>query len=303
MVMKGKASSFMHGLLKPNIRSVGELESAVYGMEAMDYAPMICNGKVVPNRYGIVGKISGDCYGDVSRKYKIAQNHQVFSPVVEAVRENGYPVSGSIWAEEPLGGGFPVFRMALNLGAPVHIGDGNYYATIVVTNSFDGSTMAMGLSAFIRAICGNGMYGIKGACAEFGVKHNQDFNLQVKSWGAFINSAQRGIADLAPIIESASKEALTMADIEPMLRGAGILQREAVNVMDDLQNNTTGTLNRWMAYNAITKNFSHREKGGYKTNMEGLVSGARFLQEPKQGLIDLGDSIIQAENLKLVATP
>lgn len=279
----------------PQFSDVEQLADVVHGMENAVYEPAIRNGQEIPNRQFIVGEETGRFYGWATKKYKIAQNREAFGSLVNLIREKNIPVEGSMLS--PRNG---EFRAVLVLGDHYIGPDSEYKYVVEAANSYNGLVSWGALSAWIRAICENGMVSMKGICAEMHHRHVMDETQRKQEWECFLNYAVSRVDGLPGVIQAAQNQPIH--NLEAMYRGAGFgprIAREVIDNLDTLVPEQVGRpLTQWDGYNGLTKHFSNRTKGNYSTNMDLLAQASRMLEESVEVLEVRG-----LEAMSIVATP
>lgn len=279
---------FMHGLKNPTIHSPADLARAVDGLERVVCEPREVHGRVVPNKYQLVGERSGNLMGDVTHKYALLQDSDAIMPVVSALEQLNQPMFGHIERDGS------ITRLALAIGEAVQLNDSPYYATFTWENSFDGSRVQLFSSSPMRAICGNGMHDIAGVCFMERIKHLGESVKVIERIIRFFDEAQASVIKIVPIMEQADSEQIRFNHLEQVLRGSGLKKRDSEKIYDTLAD-ANNDITKWTAYNGVTGHFSNRLKGNYETNLEGLRCGAKMLQTPTTDLYMAGQIIMDAE--------
>lgn len=279
----------------PQVSSVEGLADMVHGMENATFEPLYRGSDRVLNRFLIVGQESGRFYGWCTEKYKIMQNQQVFEPLINLLREDNIPVKASIIQPRP-----GEFRLVLVLGDEYQASDSPYRFVVQAANSYNGAVSWGGLSAWIRAICENGMVSMKGLCNSMHSRHVMDDSKRAQEWESFLDYSAHRIDGLEAVIQTASAQ--PVHNLEALLLGAGFGPRIAQDIienMDVLVPEQVGRpITQWDAFNGLTNRFSNRTKGNYSTNMDWLAQASRMLEFTVQELEAVGLPLI-----KVVATP
>lgn len=302
MIIKGnkaEAKAMSQAWKNPQFADVEGFTEAIARTEDAEFAPIEVRGRAVPNRFAVVGKDSGEPYGFASSRYKIVQNQEVLLPVAMAIQEAGIPVKGSIFEEDG------VTRAVLMVGNPLHLMDSDYNMTITAYNSYNGELAFGGISGLVRLICSNGMMDLQGISAQIRQKHIMDFDDSVSKWVQFFAESSQMAIKIEPMVQKCLAEEIHFGMLEPIYRGAGIGQRTAIEIVDSFDKlvpeNLKYGVNKWTAGNALTAYYSHRTKGGYKTNREGLsVAGKFFDANLSQAYLD-GVKIMQVEKEAKIA--
>jgi hypothetical protein len=279
----------------PQCFNIEQLADLVHGMESATFEPLTRGSGAVPNRFLIVGQESGRFYGWCTEKYRILQNRDAFGALVDLLRAENIPVKGSIVSPRP-----GEFRLVLVLGDEFQAKDSPYKFVVQAINSYNGAVSWGGLSAWIRAICENGMVSMKGLCGELHHRHVMDESKRAEEWKAFIDYSAHRVDGLEAVIEKAQSQPIH--NLEAVLLGAGFGPRIAQDIIknfDVLVPEQVGRpMTQWDAFNGCTNRFSNRTKGNYSTNMELLAQASRMLEFTVQELEAQGLPLI-----KVVATP
>jgi hypothetical protein len=279
----------------PQYSTVEELADVVHGMENAVFEPLKRDSGTVSNRFLIVGANSGRFYGWCTDKYRILQNEQAFGSLVNLLRAENIPVKGSMISPRP-----GEFRLVLVLGDEYQASDSPYKFVVQAVNSYNGGVSWGGLSAWIRAICENGMVSMKGLCGEIHHRHVMDESKREEQWHSFIDYSAHRVDGLEAVIQNASAQ--PVHNLEAVLLGAGFGPRIAQDIIENMDVLVPEQIGRpitqWDAFNGLTKRFSNRTKGNYNTNMELLAQASRMLEHSVQELETVGLPLI-----KVVATP
>jgi hypothetical protein len=143
------------------------------------------------------------------------------------------------------------------------------------------------------------MMGVAGCCASMQHKHIEGANQAVDEWLELFGQGDAIMTNLPGVVERAISQQMNAYDGVRLLRGVGIKQRSAVDIIDNIDQYAPEVkslgMNAWTIYNSGTWHFSHRQKGEYDTNSEGIKTMGRILNDNLQSFINEGHKILEAE--------
>jgi hypothetical protein len=143
------------------------------------------------------------------------------------------------------------------------------------------------------------MMDLQGISSQIRQKHVMDFDDSVSKWVDFFNQSSEMAVNLRPMVERCVSKEIHFGQLEAIYRGVGLGQRTAIEVVEKFDKlvpeNLRMGVNQWTSGNALTAYYSHKEKGAYKTNREGLSLAGRFFSaDIDQAYLD-GVKILNSE--------
>jgi hypothetical protein len=289
-----KSTAIAQAWKNPQFSTLEGMEYAVMNLEDAEFESVQVRGQTVP-RYALVGKNTGQFFGTCTDKYKIVQCRDAFSGLVDAIRETGLPVHGSVI--KPTVG---EIRLVVVVDRVISGLDGEYKLVIEAVNSYNGCVSWGAMSSILRVICANGMMKLQGITAEMHHRHVLQDEVVAEHWEHFYNNVTAQADNVNGVIARAMNQ--PVRNLEAVYLGAGFGQNVAKWVIKDFESlvpeSKTHTLTLLDAYHGLTNYFSNRTKGNYQTNRELLERASQMLEIPCETLEMKGLPLI-----KVAATP
>jgi hypothetical protein len=293
-------TAISYGWRNPQFRDYDGFMKRICDCRQGRIEPLEHKGVQIDGEFAIVDKDSGQYYGHCKDRYVMVQNDQLLIPLAMALDKSNIPYSGSV--KESNG----VMVADLLIGQPYALQDSPYAVHVTVINSYTTKIAFRGEISPMRLTCYNGMMGANGLCEMLRAKHIEGITDTVDAWLRLFDQSQSMFGGLSKVIDQGRNQQLTAGDLERVLRAIGIGSKTATYMLDNARRlcpevNSEG-YNGWTGYNIGTALFNHREQGTYANNIEGLKTMAKILVPNLRPLIELGESIIEAENTKPLAT-
>ncbi len=224
--------------------------------------PLHPEGDSVKNRFMIRNKITRDCYGFCTGKYKPVQDYEVAVPLYDAITDAGFNPLGRMYQRKD-----GKFYCDIKLEAPnfaLEIGGSDRYD--VGCRVYNGKNTMMGFGfkgMVIRYVCTNGMIFATG----FGNFRATHLGTKIQTIKRFSRSIGELINDVAIFEKKANasiEKVVHPGEIKELLMGCGIAPETADEIISQLPilvpELIKDKISGYVIHNAVTAYASHEKR-------------------------------------------
>lgn len=241
---------------KVSFNDVARLEAIVLGMDTAKLEEVEIAGKPANRFKAVVNETTNNVEAIVSDKYTLIQHREIFEPVVQAMKQFGIGIKGTVIKD----GGrcyadilFDDPRFKVDVGAASQKGDLINFG-LRFFNSYD-KTTSFGAEVFaMRLVCLNGMISAMKIKSIHEI-HAGDKKFVVKAIANLFEALAKESCKFADIVDRARKEIVTEALLNKLLVSWKLGEKHIKKILEKAHE--LDELNQWNIYNVLTEYISH----------------------------------------------
>lgn len=236
--------------------NVAQLEAITLGMDTAKLEDVVIAGEPAEKFKAVVNETTNGVEAIVSDKYLLIQHRQIFEPVVQAMKQFGIGIKGTVTKD----GGrcyadilFDDPRFKIDVAEVRQKGDFINFG-LRFFNSYD-KTTSFGAEVFAqRLVCLNGMIGIV-SIKSIREVHTGDKKMVIKSITKLFEALAQESVKFADIVDRARKELVTEQLLNELLVSWKLGEKHIKEILQRAQK--LDELNGWSVYNLLTEYITH----------------------------------------------
>jgi len=242
-----------------SFNNVAQLEAITLGMDTAKLEEVEIAGKPANRFKAVVNETTNAVEAIVSDKYTLIQHREIFEPVVQAMKQFGIGIKGTITKD----GGrcycdilFDDTRFKIDVAEVRQKGDLINFG-LRFFNSYD-KTTSFGAEVFaMRLVCLNGMIGMM-KIKSIKEIHAGDKKFVVKSIAKLFEALAQESSKFADIVSRALKEIVTEKLLNELLVSWKLGKKHIEAILEKARK--LDELNQWSIYNVLTEYITHAMK-------------------------------------------